>query len=358
MIDLSIEKTDIWTYLKGSKKPIVMYGMGNGADKILGVCEKYGIEISDFFASDGFVRGHSFHGKTVLSYSDIKAKYNGFTVLVSFATALPDVLERIYSIDREAELYVPDVPVFGDTLFTSELVRESIDKINCCAELFADSESVRVYESVINAKLTGRISHLRASETDRETVYREILRPNDYRTYADLGAYNGDTVRELLQYTPGLESVIAMEPDARNFRKLSEYAAGEKRCSVELHNKGAWDHCDTLFFDGSGNRNANISMSAGKKTREIQVESLDAVLSGRSVDYIKYDVEGSERQALEGSRETVARFAPDLLVSMYHRSEDIFELPILIHEMNPSYRLYLRRFPYLPAWDLNLYAVK
>ncbi len=334
-----------------------MYGMGNGADKILAVCEKYGIKVCDFFASDGFVRGHAFHGKTVLSYSEIKAKYKEFIVLVSFATSLPDVLERIYSISQESELYVPDVPVFGETLFTREFVEKNTDKIQRCASLFADRESVRVYESVINAKLTGKISHLRASETDRETVYREILRPQTYRSYADLGAYNGDTVRELLEFAPNLELAVALEPDGRNFRKLSEYAQGEDRLHLELHNVGAWDHADTLFFDGSGNRNANISQ-IGKKTKEVPVDALDNILGDHAVDYVKYDVEGSERQALEGSRETIIRFAPDLLVSMYHRSEDIFELPLILHEMNPEYKLYLRRFSYLPAWDLNLYAIK
>ena len=54
--------SDLWTYLAQSNKPIVMYGMGNGADKILGVCESFNITVSDFFASDGFVRGQSFHG--------------------------------------------------------------------------------------------------------------------------------------------------------------------------------------------------------------------------------------------------------------------------------------------------------
>ena len=43
-------KKDLWTHLKETDKPILMYGMGNGADKILAVCEKYGIEISALFA--------------------------------------------------------------------------------------------------------------------------------------------------------------------------------------------------------------------------------------------------------------------------------------------------------------------
>ena len=32
---------DLWQYLSVSDKKIVMYGMGNGADKILAICESY-----------------------------------------------------------------------------------------------------------------------------------------------------------------------------------------------------------------------------------------------------------------------------------------------------------------------------
>ena len=77
----------------------------------------------------------------------------------------------------------------------------------------------------------------------------------------------------------------------------------------------------------------------------------------RNTDFIKYDVEGSEYEALLGSQKTIQRCAPKLLVSLYHRSEDLFVLPRLVKQLNPSYRLYLRKLPYIPAWDLNLYAL-
>ena len=32
---MNIVKQDIWQYLKTTKKPVVLYGMGNGADKII-----------------------------------------------------------------------------------------------------------------------------------------------------------------------------------------------------------------------------------------------------------------------------------------------------------------------------------
>ena len=66
--------TDLYDVLSRTDKPVVMYGMGNGADKILKVLSERGIAVSDFFASDGFVRGHFFHGKKVLTYAQVSEK--------------------------------------------------------------------------------------------------------------------------------------------------------------------------------------------------------------------------------------------------------------------------------------------
>ena len=364
--------TDLWSYLSQSRKHIVMYGMGNGADKILSVCERYGIEVEDFFASDGFVRGHSFHGKTVLSYSDIKAKYGAenIIVLLSFATSLPDVLENIYKIADECELYAPDVPVFGNTLFTKEFFTENLEKFVETESLLSDNESVRIFKEIIAYKLSGDISHLRLCESDPVEALENILHAENFEVYADLGAYNGDTIRSLLPHSPRLKTVHALEPDARNFRKLNEYYTSLDNPNFELkpYNVGAWSSEDTLYFDKSGNRNAGLLQNSSdfsdainersKKITEISVNSLDNILCSERVDYIKYDVEGSEREALLGSQKTIEEYAPSLLVSLYHRSEDLFEIPMLVHKLNPNYKLYLRRMTYIPAWDINLYAVK
>ena len=174
-----------------------------------------------------------------------------------------------------------------------------------------------------------------------------------------------------------------MEPDRRIFRKLTEYAttlreAGDTH-TVHPVQAGAWSHTATLIFHGSGNRNAGLTDSPAEakgsilpstadnpyfgKTAEVPVTALDTVaeeiFGGHThIDYIKYDVEGAETEALLGSRAIIEHDAPALLVSAYHRSADLFRLPLLVHELNPDYRLYLRRMAGVPAWDINLYAVK
>ena len=379
--------TDLWSMLKAEAdkgRPILLYGMGNGADKILAVCEAYGIPVADFFASDGFVRGHSFHGKVVLSFAEAREKYGeeNMIVLLSFASSRPEVLETIERVANTCEMYIPDVPVCGTELFNREFYESHKEEITAARNLLADETSRRVYDGIIEYKLTGRMDILRATESSPADAYQSILHAENFRTVADLGAYNGDSIRDLRQYTPHLQTVIAFEPDRRNFRKLTEYATALKESGDPLAllpiQAGAWSETTTLTFQASGNRNAGIADTPAEaqghilpstadnpyfgKTAEVPVTSLDAVCeevlgANTHLDYIKYDVEGAEAQALLGSRRIIERDTPALLVSAYHRSADLFRLPLLVHELNPAYKLHLRRMAGVPAWDINLYAI-
>ena len=356
---------DLWSYLRKTDKKIVMYGMGNGADKILNICESYGIEVADFFASDGFVRGHLFHGKRVLSYSEACEKYGkeNMIVLLSFASSLPDVLANIYKIADECELYAPDVPVCGENLFNYEFFEANEEKIKLVESLLCDEKSKEVFAGVIGYKLSGNVKYLRDSHSDFDEVYRDLLGAENFEKIADLGAYNGDTLREIAPFAPDLKEAIAFEPDRRNHRKLSEYAEGEERFKITPIKAAAWSEKDVLLFDGSGNRNSTliskgIEVNRPPKTVEVEAESLDGILGGERVDYIKFDVEGAEKEAIEGAFGTVEKHRPALMISLYHRSEDMFGLPLMIHERFPDYKFYIRRREYIPAWDTVLVAVR
>ena len=362
------EIPELWQYLQNNPRVAVLYGMGNGADKILDVCSAKGIAVQAVFASDGFVRGQLFHGMRVKAWSEVKSEYGveNLTVLLSFATSLPDVLENIEWIASEAELFAPDVPVFGNTLFDGAFLEAHREELEQARELLSDEESKRIFDLVIEYKLSGDIRPLLQARNDPSEVMKNIIRPQTLQTVADLGAYNGDTVRELLTNGAAPQKIYAMEPDARNFRKLSEYAERETRTKVIPVRVAAWSREETLIFDASGNRNASAGQNRSAvldgrpmKTVELPAMPLDDVLKGESVDYIKYDVEGSEQEALTGSAGSISAHLPTLLVSLYHRSEDLFSIPLRIHREFPQYQgFYLRRFGGVPAWDLNLYVTK
>ncbi len=350
--------SDIWTLLKNETLPILIYGMGNGADKIINVFNQYGIEYQDVFASDGFVRGHSYRGKTVLSYTQACEKYgNNFVIVVSFGSKLPDVIERIYSLEEKHKLFCPDVPVCDSSLFNEEFFDLHESELYKARSLLSDEISVQVFDNIIRFKLTGKPCYLRATSFDENDV-DNTLKLNDYKSYADLGAYNGDTIKKYVKLCPQIDTIYAFEPDTRNFKKLSKCCEELTDKNIFLYNNAVCECDKTIVFSSSGNRNSSGASSGSfqHKTVEIQGKALDSVTA--NVDFIKYDVEGLEYDALLGSKQIISRCQPDLLVSMYHKSEDMYKLPILVNELNHTYKLYLRRLPYIPAWDLNLYAIK
>ena len=126
MIAEELLKDPLWDNLQKETRPILLYGMGNGADKILACCNLYNIKISGVFASDGFVRKKEFHGMPIRSFSECKEIFGkDFVVLLSFATSLPDVLANIKKISKEVTLYAPDVPFYGNTLFEKDFFRKN-----------------------------------------------------------------------------------------------------------------------------------------------------------------------------------------------------------------------------------------
>ena len=87
------------------------------------------------------------------------------------------------------------------------------------------------------------------------------------------------------------------------------------------------------------------------------VTTIDAVAAGRQVTMIKMDVEGAEVQAIAGGRQTIGECKPKLFVAAYHYDVDLFRLLLLLWELVPEYKIYLRKHPYVPAWELNFICI-
>lgn len=343
-----IIERNLWDYLKTANKPIVLYGMGNGAEKIIRVCSDFEIKISGIFASDEFARGNDFCGFKVEKLSDIEKKYDDFIILLCFGAGYDSLIEKIKNLKNRYELYAPDVPLFGGGLFTYEHFLEIYDKAEAVYNMLADEQSKRVFCDIINYKISGKIDYLFNCETERNEVF-SLIKPTKEDIYVDAGAYNGDTVLEMLNIVEKMQEIIALEPDKRNFKKLCTNT--ENYDFVKQVNSGAWSENTVLTFSQTSGRNSSVS-KVGKPTEMVKIDSLTD-----SATIIKYDVEGAEKEALTGSEDNIKNNKPRLLISLYHRTDDMFDLPLFVRKLNPDYRLYMRHHPYIPAWETNLYAI-
>lgn len=344
----------LWRRLTEMDKPLVMYGMGDGADKLIARLEKLGRRPDGVFASDEFVRGQVFRGFRVMTYAEAERQFGDMCVLVCFGTEQPDVLARIYAIAERQELYAPHLPLFGDRLFDEDFVAENAADLQTVDGLWADEKSRAVYRSYLAYMWSGRIDLLRAVESERTVAWQELNLAKD-EVFWDLGAYDGDTVSEFRSLTGTYRKIAAVEPDAKNCQKLS--AALEGLPDVSIYPYAVWSESGAIDFAGKAGRNSAVAGEGAKKVQSVQAVALDDLLTAEGLPptFIKFDVEGAEEQALLGANRVLTE-RPKLALSAYHRTEDIIRLPLLLHKMQPQYKLCLRHHPYVPGWETNIYA--
>ena len=343
-----IKERFLFERIKEINKPIYLYGMGNGAQKIAEVLERYGLKLEGIFASDEYVRGHSFLGFQVKKYSEIPA---GCIILSAFGVQDEGMRNRFAEIAEIHEFYAPELPLFGElALFDESYLNRNLQKIEAAYSLLADEQSKTVFINTINHRLSGKIKYLIEMESDKAEIYRDLLCVTEEEIYLDLGAYDGDTVRELLCFTNGsAKKIIAVEPDAKNFKKLVAKTSG-----ITTVNKGVFSHEGIMGFSTEASRNSSIT---GNGSRQIEVTTIDRLCDNLDVTLIKMDVEGCEKETLEGAITTLQQKKPRLIVAAYHKTGDFFELMLQIHSIQPNYKLYLRHQPYIPNWETNIIAL-
>ncbi len=340
---------DLWQYLKETDKPIVLYGMGNGADKIIKVLENKGISFDGIFASSGFVRNKIIHGLPLESYDTLKNRFGQMIVLLCFGTHLPEVMENIRKIANEQELYAPEVPVIGRGLFDKAYYDEHFEEFEDIYSLLADETSKKTFNNVIKYKISGKIDYLFDCETDFGEPYKSFLKPQDGEIILDLGAYNGDTALEFSKRFPDYKKIIAVEPDKKTFKKL---VVNTETLKTENHNVCISDFTGIGSFAMNAGRNSAVG--EGEK---INVTTVDDLLKGEKVNLIKMDVEGEEVKAINGAKETILNNRPKMIISAYHRTEDFLEIPKAVLKIRKDYKIYMRHFPSLPAWDTVYYFI-
>ncbi len=351
MAELNITETDCFDALECESLPIVLYGTGNGADAIINKFNEYDIPIADIFASDDFIRDRKFHNIKVLSYSDICQKYNDFIIVLAFGTNNPIVLENIRKYSKQHKLYAPDIPIYGNNFFTKEFYNKNKEHFENIYSRLADAESRRIYENIINYKISGKVEYLFDSFTDKNLIYSDILKLSDNETIVDIGAYCGDTIKEFTEYTGGkYNQIYALEPDSKNFLRLKKNTVGLS--NITLYNMGAWSKKDELAFSNFNSRNSHISNTG----TFIKVQDIDSLISDK-ITFIKMDIEGAESKAIEGCSNTIRNYKPKLYICAYHKSEDMFAIPESVLQIENSYKMYFRHSPYIPAWESNFYFV-
>ncbi len=338
--------TDLWSYLKTVTKPIVLYGIGNGADKVVKRLNDDNVKISGVFSSSGFKKNKMYQGHIIKDYNTLKNELGDIVILVCFGSHLPSVMENVKNLCAENELYIPDVPVAGEEIFDLEFARKHKTELEAVYERLADEQSKKVFENTVKFKLTGKPNYIFEIESKKSEAF-ELLNLTKDEAFLDLGAYTGDTVAEFLQNTNAYSSIIAVEPDDRNFKKLLKNT--EKYENITCINAAVSDKKGVQLMASNHGRGNNTDQNMV----EVKTLSVDDICVDFTPTFIKMDIEGNELKAIEGGKATIKKATPKMHIACYHTSFDLFEIPLKIFKLVPEYKLYMRHHPCFPAWDNN-----
>jgi FkbM family methyltransferase len=167
----------------------------------------------------------------------------------------------------------------------------------------------------------------------------DIFRLTRSEVFIDCGAYDGDTIAEFRRATDDhYDRIVAFEPAPENFAAVNSAVRGDSRITVQPY--AADVRRKTVHF-AVGGTGSHISSTG---TCEVQTITLDEALEGIAPTYIKFDIEGSEPDALEGGRRTITRHRPKLAVCAYHCPDHLWSIPLQLEELLPGSRLTLRTY--------------
>jgi len=260
-----------------------------------------------------------------------------------------DKINRIVVRDCFTGIRTPD-----DSGFISyDWVLEHKEQLQNTFDMLEDELSRDSLAAYINQKISANFKYL--AKVKRENQYFEdgLIELSGNEIFLDCGAFDGDSAAALAaalerRGLPSLQRVIAFEPDPENYEKMLRRGLRGLTCVC----KGVAEKPGTVCFskDGTSGRVQEDGEAV------VELESIDHYLNGAPVTMIKMDIEGMELSALKGAEQTIRTCRPKLAICIYHKREDLWEIPEYIRGLVPDYKFYIRAYDYT-ACELVLYAL-
>lgn len=341
---------NFWDYIKTEKRNIVLYGKGNGAEKLLDKLHKMGVEVSAVFSSEGFSKAKPFRGFSIMSLEEIKKEYDDFVILLAFGSDREDVHKLIEGVNAEYEMYAPHLPMYDSDYTDSAYFEKNEDRINRVRNMLADTHSVEVFEAVMKFRQSAKLADIWECESDVSAGY-ELLNLGECETYLDIGAYRGDTVFEFLGNVAGYDKIYAVEPNVKTFEKL-------KINTAKVENL---DYINAFLSDKNGEVTVSVKDGRGSTVSDkgafVKCASIDGLLDGSGITYIKIDAEGEELNILNGGKKLIEENKPKMRIAAYHKANDIFDIVDKVYSIRSDYKVYLRHYPSVLDWNIDFYFV-
>lgn len=353
---------DIKTLLKNSpRESCILFGAGTGGVNVYSfICkniENGDKKIKCFVDNNPSKLNTYFCGKKVFLPANVFEHGSEEAVIISCGEG-DEIIKQLrkYFIPLE-RIYIPDISALEAN--DADFIEENIEYFNKLYEILDDEKSRNVLVGILNYKLSHKINYISeiADEAVEQYFDRNLIKYNQKDIFVDCGGYIGDTIESYVKHNKGVyDKIICLEADQDNYNIIKEL---RNEYRIELYNMAAYNCATILHFDKIGSGSGTILEEKVAKANDVIVEgtTIDTILKNRKVSFIKMDIEGAEYKTLLGAVNTIQKHKPTLMISVYHKQDDLIKIPLLIKSLNYKYKLYLRHYRSLSVQETVLYAI-
>ncbi|WP_312647712.1 FkbM family methyltransferase [Aminipila sp.] len=358
---LEYNRWTTWQVSTGGK--VIVFGASSMGEKCCNYLEKIGVKIDLICDNDLNKQGIFLteKGTRIKIVSVEEALSNTISGLCFVAAGI----QHFNAIKEQLEKYKLNEIVFRmhlDFSLESMLLVESIgakgivDNIKELFSFFDDEESCKILWCHIR-----EVFELDEKKIEKETSFKELCNRSQYflnqgnflgeqQVMIDCGAFTGDTLEDLIYVIKyhKFKSYECYELDATNFKilqnnikKLPNFIKNR----IVAHNCGVGATVKDIVY----NFNCGCTRIGLNGNMHGKIVTLDQEFENKSVTFLKMDIEGSEKEALQGARNLIKRNKPICAICVYHNVSDLWEIPKMLKEYVPEYQFILRH--HTEIWD-------
>jgi FkbM family methyltransferase len=225
-------------------------------------------------------------------------------------------------------------------------IAENGDAIKAASAVWADHESRKLYSGLTEWFRTLEAPNMPPPLPAPETYFPSFLRLEPDEVFVDCGAFDGDTLRQYLRISQEkFAHLVAIEPDPENFTRLRAFVQ-TLPCQDRITLVQAATTADGLSvqFAASGNVGAHAAAGGEKPETIIRVPGMRLDDLSPRPTFVKMDIEGSEMSAIRSGERLLRGGQAAWAITLYHRVEDFWRIPLFLHAAAPELRLFLRHY--------------
>lgn len=325
-------------------KKIIIWGASAAGRQLHGLLTRNALEPAAYCDNDKNKQGTEYDDIPVISFENLCAgtQDDGNCAIIIATLRYEEVYEQIRAQSIGAEVYI--YLLYDPCELKSgcrEYSRREKEQIRA---LYEDEEytqrllNLMLDKGFLNTDAIGGIEdYIGYSGVDAYYYDAIANRLPERCTLLDVGSYTGDSIIQIGDVLGArMARAYAFEPNRENWEQIERKHFKD----VTLYKVALSDKKGREYFSESG----PFFMASDEETdvsiETARLDDLDMEVDGRTI--LKIDIEGSEMKCLKGAGTFIKTYKPCIAVCVYHRENDVFEIPNYIKGLVPDYRFLLR----------------